>query len=121
MTPPRSPFRMDHKELQTETIKLAKMYGFDHLHVRRSIGKGRQWVTATNVKGWPDLLLWSPERQPGRHIAVELKVPPDDLHVDQRECLVELAGAGFEVWVLTEEWLQKFARFLAAPSTRDKR
>lgn len=121
MTNPKSAFRMDHKELQTETIRLAKMYGFDHLHVRRSIGKGRTWVTATNVVGWPDLLLWSPQRQPGRHIAVELKVPPDYLSVDQRRCLVDLAAAGFEVWVLTEDWLQKFAQSLARPSTRSAR
>jgi hypothetical protein len=88
-----------HEELQQQVIDLAHLLGWRHLHVRRSIGKGRRWQTTTNVVGWPDLLLWSP-RQPGRHVAVELKIPPDKLRPEQEACLAELEASGFEVHVV---------------------
>jgi hypothetical protein len=91
-----------HAELQQQIIDLAHLLGWRHLHVRRSIGKGRKWVTTTNVIGWPDLLLWS-SRQPGRHIAIEVKVPPDKLAEAQRSVLDDLAASGFEVHVITPD------------------
>lgn len=112
--------KLTHIELQAQIVDLLNHCGYSHLHVRRSIGKGRKWVTATNLKGWPDLLAWSP-RQPGRMIALELKVPPDDLSKEQREVLAELARSGFEVWVVTEEWIEKLAAALARPSTSRQR
>lgn len=90
---------MNHTELQSDVVTLCSYTGWSHLHVRRSIGRGKKWVTSTNVVGWPDLLLWS-MRQPGRHLAVELKVPPDKLSDDQHETLNELAAAGFECYVV---------------------
>lgn len=83
---------------QDQVIDLAHMLSWQHLHVRRSIGKGRKWVTTTNLKGWPDLLLWSP-RQPGRHIAAELKSETGVVSPDQHEVLANLEAAGFETFV----------------------
>lgn len=91
-------------EFQEQVIQLAHTLGWRHLHVRRSIGKGKQWVTATNVP-WPDLTLWRPdERRPGFLIR-ELKV--GDITKDatwqpgQREVLAELRAAGVDAGVWT--------------------
>jgi len=48
------------------------------------------------------LLLWSP-RQPGRHVAIELKVPPDKLRPEQESCIADLADSGFETYVITPD------------------
>lgn len=85
-------------EWQNQLIDLAHTLGWRHLHVRRSIGKGNKWQTTTNVTGWPDLLMWSP-RQPGRHIAAELKSATGVLKPEQRSVLADLAAAGFETYV----------------------
>lgn len=83
-------------------LELARVLGWKHLHVRRSIGKGRKWVTATNVP-WPDLTLWRPGslRNPDRggFLVRELKVA-DVWQPGQKEVLAELAGAGVDsdVW-----------------------
>lgn len=105
---------MTHEELQQQVIDLAHLLGYRHLHVRRSIGKGRRWATTTNVVGWPDLLLWS-RRQPGRHVAIELKVPPDKVRPEQQACLDELAAAGFEVYVIRPDDVVRLANLLARP------
>lgn len=83
---------------QQQLIELAHLLGWRHLHVRKSIGKGSKWQTTTNMKGWPDLLLWS-TRQPGRHIAVELKSESGTPTPEQVEVLAELEAAGFECFV----------------------
>lgn len=94
---------MTHAELQAEVVKLLNCTGWSYLHVRKSIGKGKRWTTTTNVVGWPDLgPCWSP-RQPGRFLAIEVKVPPDWLRDDQAACLASLASAGVECFVLTEK------------------
>ena len=85
-------------EWQAQLLDLAHALGWRHLHVRRSIGKGNKWQTTTNVIGWPDLLLWSP-RQPGRHIAAELKTATGVLKPEQEQVLADLAAAGFETYV----------------------
>ena len=103
--------RTDHETLQGQVVDLARMYGWRHLHVRRSIGKGRRWVTTTNVVGWPDLLLWN-GRQPWRHLAIEVKVPPDKVRPEQRAVLDDLSEAGFEVHVVTPDDLASLAAIL---------
>jgi hypothetical protein len=77
-------------EFQEQVIELAHMLGWDHMHVRRSIGKGKKWTTATNVKGWPDLTLWH-----SRHgvIFVELKTDIGKTSPDQDEALASLRPA----------------------------
>lgn len=105
---------MTHEELQQQIVELAHLLGWEHLHARRSIGKGHRWVTALNVVGWPDLLLWS-VRQPGRHIAIELKVPPDKLRPDQERVLDRLNRAGFETYVVWPGDVEKVAALLRKP------
>ena len=90
---------MTEAELQAAVVELAGVLGWSHLHVRRSIGKGRKWVTSTNVP-WPDLTLWHPRR--GGFIVRELKV--DDRspwQPGQRDTLESLAAAGADVGVWT--------------------
>ena len=83
---------------QQQVIDLAHIYGWRHLHVRRSIGKGRKWVTATNVVGWPDLFLWNEAQK--RTLAVELKSEKGIVTQDQLIVLGSLAAAGVEtaIW-----------------------
>lgn len=107
---------MTHVELQSAVTSLLTLTGWHWLHVRRSIGKGRKWATTYNVPGWPDLApIWNP-RQPGRHLAVELKVKPDRLSVDQAHVMDELVVAGFECWVITDADIEKFAEVLQKPT-----
>ena len=62
-------------------------FGWTWNHTRRSIGgKGKGWVTATTLKGWPDLVAW---RGP-RLLFVELKTDSGRLTNDQQVVLVEL-------------------------------
>lgn len=84
--------KLTHTEWQSQVVKLAGMLGWQHLHVRRAIGRGKRWVTATNLIGWPDLFLFAPGRG---FVAIELKVPPDKATVEQLGILssLELAGA----------------------------
>lgn len=72
---------MNHTEFQGQLVEFATMMGWHHLHVRRTIGKGHKWVTGTNIKGWPDLMLMRP---PTEVIIAELKIPPDGLSDDQK-------------------------------------
>lgn len=93
---------MTHEEWQQQVVDAAHLFGWQHLHVRRTIGRGKKWVTATNVKGWPDLFLWHP-----RHgfAAIELKVKPDFPRTDQLEVLAELAAAGARTLVAyPDDW-----------------
>ncbi len=72
-------------------VDLAHMLGWNHLHVRRTIGRQKQWVTSTNRKGWPDLFLW-------HHVygfaAIELKCGADKATDEQLQVLRELHAAG---------------------------
>jgi hypothetical protein len=86
---------------QADVIQLAKLLGWQHMHVRRSIGKGRTWTTATNLKGWPDLTLIRPTTgNDGEIIFAELKtekglVEPEQLAVHE---LLRRAGHDVYVW-----------------------
>jgi hypothetical protein len=95
---------MTHEQWQAQVVELAHILGWGHLHVRRSIGKGRKWVTATNRIGWPDLFLWSP-----RHgfAAIELKVGRDKATPEQDAVLAELAVAGAVTLVAYPEDLDR--------------
>jgi hypothetical protein len=80
----RSPALPTHTEFQEQVLQLAHQFDWRHLHVRRTIGKNHKWVTATNLKGWPDLLLMRSDRG---YVAAELKVPPDKATPEQAELL----------------------------------
>lgn len=93
-TPARCQCPYTHDEWQAQVVQLAHALGWQHLHVRRSIGKGKKWVTATNREGWCDLFLWHPRYG---FAAIECKVGRDghDKRADdQRQVLAELAAAG---------------------------
>jgi hypothetical protein len=94
---------MTEAELQAAVVELATLLGWRHMHVRRSIGKGRKWVTSTNVP-WPDLTLWHPGR--GYPMMVrELKVNARSVwQPGQRELLLELESCGIDadVWTVAD-------------------
>lgn len=83
-----APVKITEVEFQAQVVELAGLYSWRHLHVRRSIGKGRRWVTTTNLVGWPDLLLMRPDRG---WVAAELKVPPGKATPEQLELIEFLA------------------------------
>jgi hypothetical protein len=82
-------------EFQAQVVELAAICGWSHLHVRRTIGRGRKWTTSTNLAGWPDLLLW----RPGRVVAAELKAEHGKTTPEQVAVLASLAAAGVETHV----------------------
>lgn len=97
------PVAITHVEFQEQVTEAAAALGWRWLHVRRTIGRGKKWTTSTNVKGWPDLLLWHPRR--GGFLALELKVWPDKAKPDQVEVLTSLACAGMTAAVVyPEDW-----------------
>lgn len=100
---------MTHDEWQDQVVDLARILGWKHLHVRKSIGKGRKWTTTTNRVGWPDLFLWHP-----RHgfVAIELKVGRDKATPEQLEVLGELVTAGAVVAVAYPEDLDSVKAIL---------
>lgn len=78
-------------EWQTQVVELAHLLRWQHLHVRRSIGKGRSWQTTTNIVGFPDLLLWHPQHG---FAALELKSETGKATDEQVAVLASLAAAG---------------------------
>lgn len=97
----RQQLKISHVEYQQQILELAQACGWaHHLHVRRSIGKGRKWVTATNIIGYPDLTLFreASRTKPGRIIFVEIKVPPDKLSPEQGRVLEWLRRCDHEAY-----------------------
>lgn len=89
-------------EFQAQVVELAKILHWDHLHVRKSIGKGKSWQTTTNLVGWPDLLLW--HRQHG-FAAFELKVGKNVATPEQLAVLATLDAAGARTMVAyPQDW-----------------
>jgi hypothetical protein len=95
--------KMTHADLQEQVVALLHIFSWRHLHVRTTLGKvGGHYrhTTSTNVIGWPDLApCWNPS-QPGRVLALELKVPPDKPRPEQAAVLRELAASGIECHVI---------------------
>lgn len=89
---------MTHEEWQAQVVDLAHLLGWRHLHVRRTVGRGKRWTTSTNVVGWPDLFLWNPRR--GGVLALELKVGKDKPTPEQDDVLKSLSHAGVTVAVV---------------------
>lgn len=102
--------KLTHEEWQTQAVQLLHALGWQHLHVRRTIGRGRSWTTSTNRTGWPDLFCWQPRRQ--RFAAIELKVAPDLPRDDQMTVLHELAMAGAATCVAYPADLDRLERML---------
>lgn len=87
--------KVTETEFQQQVVQLATIAGWQHLHVRRTIGRGRKWTTSTNLPGWPDLLLW----KPGRIVAAELKTDTGKTTPEQDAVLASLTAAGVETHV----------------------
>lgn len=104
-----------HAEWQQQVIDLAHMLGWGHLHVRRTVGRGKQWTTSTNLKGWPDILAWSPR---GGFVAIELKVGRDKATPEQEAVLASLAAAGARTMVAYPRDLAELTALLRSPSPR---
>jgi hypothetical protein len=83
-------------EWQEQVVQLAHLLGWQHLHVRRTIGRGKKWTTSTNLKGWPDLWCWHPAHG---FAALELKVGTNQPTPEQVEVLNSLAQAGAHTMV----------------------
>lgn len=96
-------------EWQTQVVQLAHHLGWKHLHVRRSIGKGRKWATTTNRDGWPDLFMWHPA---AGFAAIELKVGKNQPTPEQLEVLAELEAAGARTMVAWPADLDALAALL---------
>jgi len=77
---------------QAQVVELARITGWRTMHVRRSIGKGRRWTTATSVIGWPDLTIW----KPGYFMLIELKTDTGKLSPEQTDVLTSLQAAGID-------------------------
>lgn len=84
-----------HIQWQAQVVDLCHMLGYDHLHVRRTVGRGKKWTTATNVIGWPDLLAFGPLG----FVALELKTGDDKATPEQLAVLAKLAVAGARTMV----------------------
>lgn len=103
-------------EFQAQVVELAGICGWEHNHTRRTIGRGRKWVTATSRTGWPDLTLWHPSG--GGVLFVELKTDTGKVSADQQRTLTSLASSGAEVHVWRpRDWDTIVAR-LQAPRGR---
>jgi hypothetical protein len=83
---------------QRTVVETAEALGWVVCHTRRSFGgMGQGWVTATTLKGWPDLVLIRPPRL----VFAELKKESGRLTDDQRrvlELLSKCDGAETHVW-----------------------
>ena len=101
---------ISHEEWQAQVVDLLTILGWGHLHVRRTIGRGKKWTTATNVKGWPDLYCWHPTRG---FLAIELKVGRDRASPEQEAVLSELEAAGARVLVAFPHDLPRLQALLA--------
>lgn len=102
-----------HEQWQAQVVQLAHMLQWEHLHVRRALGKGRRMVTPTNVDGWPDLFLW--KRAMGG-AGIELKVPGDYPRQDQLDVLTSLRRAGFATCVAYPDDLDRLTEVLRGRS-----
>lgn len=107
-TPARCRCPYSHEEWQQQVVELCHALGYDHLHVRRTIGKGRRWVTATNLIGWPDLLAFGP----GGFVGLELKVGVDKATPEQLAVLAKLAVAGARTMVAYPHHLEEVQALL---------
>ena len=97
-----------HIEFQAQIVDLCHSLGYHHLHVRRTIGRGQKWVTATNVTGWPDIFAWGPRG----FVALELKVGRDKATVQQTSVLAQLEQAGARCMVAYPSDIEAVAKLL---------
>lgn len=106
---------LTHEEWQQQVVDLAHALGWEHLHVRRTIGRGKRWTTSTNIVGWPDLFMWHPRK--GCWLAVELKVGRDRATPQQLAVLRSLLETGASVAVAYPHDLDELKEMLIHPGS----
>lgn len=92
--------RVNEAAFQSQITDALNLYGWQWLHVRKSIGKrdGKDaWQTTTNIKGWPDLFCW--HERTGRILAAELKGTGGVVKPEQPVILASLALTGVETHI----------------------
>lgn len=100
-----APAVVTEADFQAVVVEALGLLGWRHLHVRRTIGRGRRWTTSTNVAGWPDLLCWHPGK--GRVLAIELKADGGKVTPEQVEVLGSLRAAGVDAYVFRpSDWAE---------------
>lgn len=87
---------LSESAFQQQVVELLGMLGYSHNHVRRSIGRGTKWTTATSCVGYPDLHIWGR----GRSMFRELKSDTGKLTTEQEMVLASMREAGIDadVW-----------------------
>lgn len=104
-------------EFQSQVVELAHLFRWRHLHIRRSIGKGRAWTTTTNLVGWPDLVLMRPDVGT---VAAELKVGRNRPTPEQAELIAFLGSLpGWRAYVWTPGDWDEITATLAVPRRHD--
>lgn len=103
---------MNETEFQGKVIEAAHTFGWAVAHFRPAMTKhGWRTPVAADGKGFPDLVLVSPE---GGVLWRELKVPPNTLTDDQivwRDRLLA-AGADWALWV-PDDWAHEIVPTLS--------
>lgn len=114
----RGPLAPTEAEFQAQVTHLAKILGWNVLHIRRSIGKGHRWTTTTSIVGYPDLTLWNEKQK--RIIFAELKSEHGVLTPEQIDVLHSLDRTGLETFVWRPSMLSEIKDCLtgAAPMSR---
>lgn len=108
------PFR-DEYEFTAEVIKLALRHGWKVVRVPRMKGRDGGWHTPQRLPGWPDLLLF---RAP-QILALELKMPGNQLSAAQRQVLAELQRCTIplEAWTVWPRDMATIEDILATPAS----
>ena len=108
-----TPPPMSEATWQEQLLDLAHFLGWKHMFVRKSIGKGKKWTTATNVKGWLDLTLWHERQQ--RVMFVELKSESGEPTPEQLAMMASWTKAGQENYLWYPSDLETAKAILQGP------
>lgn len=105
---------MREADLQRSVVELARIFGWETMHVRPTLGGRRHgWTTSTTLKGWPDLTLIRPPRL----IFAELKSATGRLTPEQQSVMDLLSRCvGVETYVWRPGDLDGIAQILKRSS-----
>lgn len=104
---------LSEAEFRGQVDDLARIYGWESMHVDPLRGHGGIWRTPTHGslgKGWPDTVYAHPSRQ--RVLFVEFKKELGDTSSDQDYVLAVLRAAGQEVYVWRPSDIERITEVL---------